>query len=111
MNRSPASKNCPSSLWVNSKIFLRIVLVLCSGKCLLKNFVTICSHDIMLLAGDVLNHKRALSFKENENNLSLTLSSEKFSYLKFDKQHENYSDDYMGLCFPSYRMLGDNLAH
>ena len=76
-----------------------------------KTFVTICSHDVMLLAGNVLNHKRALSFKENENNLSLTLSSEKFSYLKFDKQHENNSDDYMGLYFSDHRMFGDKLAH
>ena len=61
----------------------------------------------MLLAGNVLNHERVLSFKENGNNLSLTLSYEKFSYL----QHENHSDDYMGLRFRGYRMLGDNLAH
>ena len=65
----------------------------------------------MLLASNVLNHERALSLKENGNNLSLTSSSEKFSYLKFDKQYENNSDDYMGPNFLGYRMLRDNLAH
>ena len=81
LNRSHVSKNCSSSLWVNSEISLRIALVLCTGKYLFKNFVTICSHDAMLLAGNVLSHERALSFKENGNSLSLTSSSEKFSYL------------------------------
>ena len=47
----------------------------------IQKFVTICSHDVMLLAGNVLSHERALSFKENGNNLSLTSLSEKFSYL------------------------------
>ena len=81
LNLPHVSKNCSSSLWVNSEIFLRIALVLCTGKYLFKNFITICSHNEILLAGNVFNHERALSFKENRNNLRLTSSSEKFSYL------------------------------
>ena len=81
LNRSYVLKNCSSSLWVNSEISLRITLVLCIGKYLFKNFVTIYSHDVMLVAGNVLSHERALSFKENGNSLSLTSSSEKLSYL------------------------------
>ena len=61
---------------------MRITLVFCTEKYLLKTLVTICSHNVMLLAGKVFNHERALSFTENGNNLSLTSSSEKFSYLK-----------------------------
>ena len=69
----------------------------------------------MLLAGNglgnVLRYERALSFKENGNNMSLTSSSEKFSYLNVWQWHENHSNDYMGPHFLGHRMWGDNLAH
>ena len=47
LNRSHVLKNCSSSLWVNSEISLRITLFLSTGKYLFKNFVTICSRDVM----------------------------------------------------------------
>ena len=53
LNCSNASKNCSSSLCVNFKISLQITLVLCTGKYLFKKLVTICSHDVILLSGNV----------------------------------------------------------
>lgn len=59
-----------------------------------------------LLADNVLNQERALSFRENGNSLSLTSLFEKFG-----KWNENHSNDCMDLHFPSHKMIGDNLAY
>ena len=82
MNRSCASKYYSSSLWVNFKVSRRIALVLCTRNYLFKNLITICSYDVKLLADNVLNQERALSFRENRNSPSLRSLYEKLSYLK-----------------------------
>ena len=111
LNRTHTSKNCLSSLWVNSNISLRIVLVLCIGQYLFKNLVTICYHDVILLVGNVLNHERALSFRGNKNSVSSTSLFEKISYLKLWKIAWKSFNDYMDLHFLCHRMIGDSLAH